>query len=130
MTKSLVYPLMEKYYSSGDLPSDFYKREGLSESQFYTRRQRYPRDHPSVAKKLGVVLKPTHMPSRSPRTQASSGESASPSNSDFVRVDTIKGSSLFAEAVADYELCYPNGVRLRVTSATPADRLSTLIKLY
>lgn len=130
LTKSLVYPLMEKYYSSGDLPSVFYKREGLSESQFYTRRQRYLRDHPSVAKKLGVVLKPTRMPSRSPRTQASSGESASPSNSGLVRVDTIKDSSLFAEAVADYELCYPNGVRLRVTSATPADRLSTLIKLY
>ncbi len=130
LTKSLVYPLIEKYYSSGDLPSVFYKREGLSESQFYTSRQRYLRDHPSVAKQPGVVLKPTRMPSRSLRTQASSGESASPSNSGFIRVDTIKDSSLFAEAVADYELCYPNGVRLRVTSATPADRLSTLIKLY
>ena len=102
LTKSLVYPLIEKYYSSGDLPSVFYKREGLSESRFYTRRQRYLRDHPSVAKQPDVVLKPTRMPSRSPRTQASSGESASPSNSGFVRVDTIKDSSLFAEAVADY----------------------------
>ena len=36
LTKSLVYPLIEKYYSSGDLPSVFYKREGLSENQFYT----------------------------------------------------------------------------------------------
>ena len=58
LTKSLVYPLIEKYYSSGDLPSVFYKREGLSESQFYTWRQRYLRDHPSVAKKLGVAFKP------------------------------------------------------------------------
>lgn len=129
LTKSVVYPLIEKYYSSGDLPSVFYKREGLSESQFYTWRQRYLRDHPSVAKKLGVVPKPACTPSRRPRTGSSSGDSASPSNSGFVRVDTTKSSSVSAEAVADYELCYPNGVRLRVASATPADRLSTLIKL-
>ncbi len=43
LTKCLVYPLIEKYYRSGDLPSVFYKREGLSESQFYTWRQRYLR---------------------------------------------------------------------------------------
>ena len=38
LMKSLVYPLIEKYYRSGDLPDVFYKREGLSESQFSTWR--------------------------------------------------------------------------------------------
>lgn len=70
LTKSLVYPLIEKYYSSGDLPSVFYKREGLSESQFYTWRQRYLRDHPSVAKKLGVVPKPARSASRRQQSKA------------------------------------------------------------
>lgn len=47
LTKGIVYPLMDKYYESGDLPSTFYWREGLSECQFYTWRQRYLRDHPT-----------------------------------------------------------------------------------
>ena len=126
LTKSLVYPLIEKYYSNGDLPSVFYKREGLSESQFYTWRLR---DHPSVAKKLGVVLKPARTPSRPPRTRVSSGESASPANSGFMRVAASKESSVVPETAEGYELSYPNGVRLHVASTTPADRLSMLIKL-
>lgn len=130
LTKSLVYPLIEKYYSSGDLPSVFYKREGLSESQFYTWRQRYLRDHPSVAKKLGVVLKPVRTPSHPPRTRVSSCASASSSNSGFVRVEASKESSVATSAAEGYELSYPNGVRLRIASTTPADRLSMLIKLY
>ena len=124
LTKSLVYPLIENYYSSGDLPSVFYKREGLSESQFYTWRQRYLRDHPSVAKKLGVVLKPARTPSRPPRTRVSSA------NSGFMRVAASKESSVVPETAEGYELSYPNGVRLHVASTTPADRLSMLIKLY
>lgn len=76
LTKSLVYPLIDKYYSSGDLPSVFYKREGLSESQFYTWRQRYLRDHPAVAKKLGVVPKPIRTAScRQPSRGASCASS-------------------------------------------------------
>jgi len=59
LTKSVVYPSIEKYYRSGDLPSVFYKRDGLSESRFYTLRQRYLRDHPAVAKKLGIEIKPS-----------------------------------------------------------------------
>ena len=78
LTKSLVYPLIEKYYSSGDLPSVFYKREGLSESQFYTWRQRYLRDHPSVAKKLGVAFKPARTPSRPPQTRVHRSPCACP----------------------------------------------------
>ena len=46
LTNSLVYPLIEKYYASGELPITFYKREDLSESQFYKWRQRYLQDHP------------------------------------------------------------------------------------
>ena len=123
LTKSLVYPLIEKYYSSGDLPSVFYKREGLSESQFYTWRQRYLRDHPVVAKKLGVVPTPA-------RTARSHKPSRGASSRGFVRVESDKISSVSAECAADYELCYPNGVRLRVAPTTPSDRLSALIKLY
>lgn len=130
LTKSLVYPLIEKYYSSGDLPSVFYKREGLSESQFYTWRQRYLRDHPSVAKKLGVVPKPARSASRRQQSKAAPGEPASPASDGFVRVDTSKVPSATIAGAADYELCYPNGVRLRVASTIPSDRLSALIKLY
>lgn len=36
LTKSLVYPLIEKYYRRGNLPSVFYRWKGLNESQFYT----------------------------------------------------------------------------------------------
>lgn len=130
LTKSLVYPLIEKYYSSGDLPSVFYKREGLSESQFYTWRQHYLRDHPSVAKKLGVVLKPARTAPRCKQSKTSSGESASASSVGFVRVEPDHVSSVSTGGAADYELCYPNGVRLRVAPTTPSDRLCALIKLY
>lgn len=130
LTKGLVYPLIEKYYSSGDLPSVFYKREGLSESQFYTWRQRYLRDHPSVAKKLGVVPKPARSAPRCKQSKTSSGASASAASDGFVRVDTSKVPSATIAGAADYELCYPNGVRLRVASTIPSDRLYALIKLY
>lgn len=130
LTKSLVYPLIEKYYSSGDLPSVFYKREGLSESQFYTWRQRYLCDHPSVARKLGVEPKPARTPPRRNQSKAASGEPASPANVGFVRVEASEESSAATAGAACYELSYPNGVQLRVASTTPADRLSALIKLY
>lgn len=129
LTKSLVYPLIEKYYSSGDLPSVFYKREGLSESQFYTWRQHYLRDHPSVAKKLGIVPKPARRANCRQQSKTSSGASSSASVG-FVRVESDQGSSVSPDSAADYELCYPNGVRLRVASTIPSDRLSALIKLY
>lgn len=76
-TKSLVYPLIEKYYKSRDLPSVFYKREGLSESQFYTWCQHYLRDHPSVAKPLGVVPSPARTVPRRKPSSATSCKSAS-----------------------------------------------------
>lgn len=130
LTKSLVYPLIEKYYRSGELPSVFYKREGLSESQFYTWRQHYLRDHPSLAKKLGIEVKPPRTSSRRARPSASSVESSSSSDIGFVRVEASKESSVSTASADGYELSYPNGVRLRVPLTTPADRISTLIKLY
>ena len=54
------------------------EREGLSESQFYTWRQRYLRDHPSVAKKLGVAFKPARTPSRPPQTRVHRSPCACP----------------------------------------------------
>jgi len=126
LTKSLVYPLIEKYYSSGELPSVFYKRDGLSESQFYTWRQHYLRDHPSLAKKLGIVPKPLRRPSH----RACLVVPTSPASSGFVRVEASKESSVSTASADGYELSYPNGVRLRIPPATPADRISTLIKFY
>ena len=130
LTKSLVYPLMDKYYRSGELPSVFYKREGLSESQFYTWRQHYLRDHPALAKKLGIEIKPARTSSRRARSSASSGGSASSSAIGFVRVEASEESSISTATADGYELSYPNGVRLRVPLTTPIDRISSLIKLY
>ena len=126
LTKSLVYPLIEKYYARGELPSTFYKREGLSESQFYTWRQKYLRDHPSLAKKLGISLKPTGTSAR---------ESTSPAepphdSGGFIRVDVASVSPPPVKVESIYELCYPNGVKLRVPSTTTAEQLSALVKLY
>lgn len=130
LTKSLVYPLIEKYYASGELPSTFYRREGLSESQFYTWRQKYLRDHPSIAKKLGIALKPTCTSARKSTAQSSSPAEPPHGGGGFVQVDVPSVSASLATVEAVYELCYPNGVKLRVPATTTADQFSTLIKLY
>lgn len=130
LTKSLVYPLIEKYYASGELPSTFYKREGLSESQFYTWRQKYLRDHPSLAKKLGIALKQVGASTRQSPAKSSSPAERPPGDGSFVRVDVASLSSPISTIEAVYELCYPNGVKLRVPSTTTADRFSALVKLY
>ncbi len=114
LTKSLVYPLIAKYYSSGDFPSVFYNREGLSESRFYTWRQRYLRDHPLVAQQQGIVPKPARTTARRKSSSSASGKSALSSSVWFVRVDASKESSASTAGGACYELSYPNGVRLRV----------------
>lgn len=130
LTKSLVYPLIEKYYASGELPSTFYKREGLSESQFYTWRQKYLRDHPSIAKKLGFALKPTGpIPRKSP-IKSSSAAAPADGSGGFIQVDVASVSPPPVNVEGVYELCYPNGVKLRVPATTTSDRLSALIKLY
>lgn len=132
LTKSLVYPLIEKYYASGELPSTFYRREGLSESQFYTWRQKYLRDHPAIAKKLGIALKPIRPSVRqSIETDKSSSAAAPPDCSGgFVQVDVPSLPAPASTVEGVYELCYPNGVKLRVPSTTTAEQFSALVKLY
>lgn len=130
LTKSLVYPLIEKYYASGELPSTFYKREGLSESQFYTWRQKYLHDHPSLAKKLGIALKQADTSARKPAAKPSSPAELPAGSGGFIQVDVASVSPPPVNVEGVYELCYPNGVKLRVPSTTIADQLSTLIKLY
>lgn len=130
LTKSLVYPLIEKYYASGELPSTFYRREGLSESQFYTWRQKYLRDHPSIAKKLGFALKPTGPSTRKSTVKSSSAAAPPDGSGGFIQVDVASVSPPPVNVESVYELCYPNGVKLRVPPTTAADRLSALIKLY
>ena len=56
LSKSEAYSLIEEYFSSGELPSVFYRRVGLSDNQFYGWRKRYLRDHPSLAKRLGISI--------------------------------------------------------------------------
>ena len=126
LTKGLVYPLIEKYYRSGDLPSVFYKGEGLSESQFYTWRQRYLQDHPSVAKKLGIEVKPGgNGSSRSSKHQVSR-PSVPDGKEGFVRVTVPSGAAPCPSAseASVYELCYPNGVRLRLPAGIAASSAS------
>lgn len=130
LTKSLVYPLIEKYYASGELPSTFYKREGLSESQFYTWRQKYLRDHPAIAKKLGMALKPPGTSVRKSPSKPSSPVEPPHGSGGFIQVDVPSVSPPPVNVESVYELCYPNGVKLRVPPTTAADRLSALVKLY
>ncbi len=35
LTKATAYPVIERYFASGELPITFYRREGLTEHQFY-----------------------------------------------------------------------------------------------
>jgi len=132
LTKNLVYPLIEKYYRSGDLPSVFYKREGLSESQFYTWCQRYLRDHPAVAQKLGISVKPVVIGSIRSAKKKVSTPSAPDRKEGFVRV-TVPVASAPRPSASEppiYELCYPNGFRLRLPAGIATSDPSILIKLY
>lgn len=130
LTKSLVYRLIEKYYASDELPSAFYKREGLSESLFYTWRQKYLRDHPSLAKKLGITVKQAGTIARKSTAKLSSPAEPSVGVEDFVQVDVASLPTPTSTVEGIYELCYPNGVKLRVPSTTTAEQFSALVKLY
>lgn len=130
LTKSLVYPLIEKYYASGELPSTFYKREGLSESQFYTWRQKYLRDHPSIAKKLGMAVKPAGPSTRKPTVKSSSPAAPPDGSGGFIQIDVPTFPTPTSTIDGVYELCYPNGVKLRVPPTTTSTQLSALVKLY
>jgi len=132
LTKSEVYPLIEKYYRSGDLPNVFYKREGLSESLFYTWRQRYLRDHPAVAKKLGIEIKPSRDGSRRTSKKQGSTPPIADVKEGGVRITVPHPSSSRTPASESplYELCYPNGVHLRVSSGIAVSVFAALVKLY
>lgn len=137
-----AYSLIEDYFSSGELPSVFYRRVGLSDNQFYGWRKRYLRDHPTLAKRLGVSLT-----SKTPRnasyrlslnkTHHPSAPVPSSADNGFARVevsDPIPSAPSLATTSSNhgsiYELCYPNGVVLRLPVSVEISSLSELIKLY
>ena len=127
LSKSEAYSLIEEYFSSGELPSVFYRRVGLSDNQFYGWRKKYLRDHPSLARKFGVDLV-----GKSPRNASyrlSTKGKSSVSDKGFARVD-VSDSEPVATLGFAYELCYPNGVMLRLPIGISTSSFAELIKLY
>ena len=133
LSKSEAYSLIEEYYSSGELPSVFYRRVGLSDNQFYSWRQRYLRDHPHIARQLGISLSSVKSPRNASyniaSNPASDNTSSTSSKCGFARIDVSTPSS-DASSLSTYELCYPNGVVLRLPLAIATSSLMELIKLY
>ena len=135
LSKSEAYSLIEDYFSSGELPSVFYRRVGLSDNQFYGWRKKYLRDHPSLAKKLGVDLA-----GKSPRNASyklSPKDKPSVFDKGFARVEVSDSVAAATPAAAistnhslAYELSYPNGVVLRLPTSTAIPSLAELIRLY
>ncbi len=129
-----AYSLIEQYYQSGELPSVFYRRVGLSDKQFYAWRQRYLRDHLSLAKKLGISLTgktPRNASYKLPlnTTPPTSASAASAPSGGFSRVE-VSASVPVATSGFAYELSYPNGVLLRLPDGISISSLSALIRLY
>lgn len=104
LTKSIAYPIIAKFLKSGALPSNFYPKEGLSESQFYTWRARYLKEH--------------NLPSITEKAQA-----------DFHPIQ-VSAPKQPVEIRGQIELEYPNGVILRMETTLSDSRLAWLIKLY
>lgn len=127
LSKSEAYSLIEEYFSSGELPSVFYRRVGLSDNQFYGWRKKYLLDHPSLAKKLSVDL--TGKSPRNASYKLSSKDNPSVPDKGFARVE-VSDSEPAATSGFTYELSYPNGVMLRLPIGISTSTLSELIKLY
>jgi transposase-like protein len=108
LTKEIAYPMIVRFLKSGGLASEFYKKEGLSESQFYTWRKRYLKDHPSDSTQAVPVVK-------EPQT------SFHP-----IQISAAKQP----DQTSGIKLEYPNGVVLRVEGTLNAVWLASLIKLY
>ena len=137
LSKSEAYRLIEDYFSSGELPSVFYRRVGISDNQFYSWRQRYLRDHPHIARQLGIILR-----DKTPRNASyniapkptQDTISSTSSKSGFARIDvstpSASVSSASVSSASAYELCYPNGVVLHLSSDIATSSLMELIKLY
>ena len=135
MSKDEAYSLIKEYYSSGELPSVFYRRVGLSDNQFYGWRKKYLRDHPSLAKKLGIAL--TGKTPRNASYRLSTKDKPSVSDKGFARVEVSDSVSTATSTAAlstnhslAYELCYPNGVMLRLPIGISISSLSELVRLY
>lgn len=111
LTKEIAYPMISRFLKSGSLPSDFYKKEGLSESQFYTWRKRYLKDHPQTS--VGSVSADKESKGPQPGFHPIQVSAAKPPEQD-----------------SRIELEYPNGVVLRVDGELNEIRLASLIKLY
>lgn len=128
--------LIEQYFSSGELPSVFYNRVGLSEGQFYKLRRRYLRDHPQVAKRLGITIREDGCVVRPQHRKQESRTKTDSNISGFARIEVSGLTASTTPSVASsnltpvYELCYPNGVVLRLPAGIAVSSLSELIKLY
>lgn len=123
LTKENAYPLIERYFASGELPSTFYRREGLTEHQFYKWRKHYLMDHPSLASKLGLAT-PERRTRRGARCKTPAGESG------FGRlVTSVPMPSCGVSPAERWEIEYPNGVILRIGSRTPADVVGALVSV-
>ena len=131
LSKSEAYSLIEAYFSSGELPSVFYSRVGLSEGQFYKWRRRYLQDHPQVSHQLGV---PVRDDSRIDGKNHKSTTNMESTHSGFARVDIsephIPIASTSVSSASTYELCYPNGVVLHLPADIATTSVMELIKLY
>ena len=108
---------------------------GIRDKQFYAWRQRYLRDHPSLSKKLGVYL--TGKSPRNASYRLSTKDKPSVSDKVFARVevsDSMPAATPTAAISANhsyvYELCYPNGVMLRLPICISTSSLLELIRLY
>jgi hypothetical protein len=114
LTKEIAYPMIARFLKSGCLPSDFYKKEGLSESQFYTWRKRYLKDHPSA------------FTTSAPRAKGVSAHKIAQASFHPIEVSAPKQ----VVQTGRIELEYPNGVILRVEASSGIDHIASLIKLY
>jgi transposase-like protein len=110
LDQATIYPMIAELLKSGESPSAFYKRVGLSEHQYYSWRKRYLSDHPDES--------PTNPKMRKPMVGFHPIEVSSPTPP--VRKDQN----------TQIELEYPNGVILRIVSALSDVRIASLIKLY
>lgn len=140
LSKEAAYPLIEEYYSNGELPSVFYRRVELNDNQFYGWRKKYLRDHPSLAKKLGVDAagkSPRNASYKLSTRQTSKFTTASAScnrvsDSGFARIDVFGPTKTCGPltVASGYELCYPNGVVLHLPMGIGTSTVSELVKLY